>query len=45
MEGDRGGGVSCLLEVPAGCSCQVNVLQCTLECVETVVGKYISDVF
>ena len=30
MEGDRGGGVCCLLEVPEGCSCQVNVLQCTL---------------
>ena len=36
MEGDRGGGVYCLLEVPEGCSCQVNVLQCTLEGVETV---------
>ena len=24
-----------------GCSCEVNVLQCTLEGVETVVGKYI----
>ena len=31
----------CLLEVPEGCSCQVNVLQSTLEGVETVVGKYI----
>ena len=31
----------CLLEVPEGCSCQINVLQCTLEGVETVVGKYI----
>ena len=41
MEGDRGDGVCCLLEVPEGCSCQVNVLQCTLEDVETVVGKYI----
>ena len=41
MEGDRGGGVCCLLEVPEGCSCQVNVLQCTLKGVETVVGKYI----
>ena len=39
---DRGGGVCCQLEVPDGCSCQVNVLQCTLEGVETVVGKYIS---
>ena len=29
------------LEVPEGCSFQVNVLQCTLEGVETVVGKYI----
>ena len=27
MEGDWGGGVSCLLEVPEGCSCQVNILQ------------------
>ena len=36
MDWDRGGGVSCLLEVPEGCSCQVNVLQCTLEGVETV---------
>ena len=35
--GGLGGGVCCLLE---GCSCQVNVLQCTLEGVETVVGKY-----
>ena len=38
MEGDRGGGVCCLLEVPEGCSCQVNALQYTLE---GVVGKYI----
>ena len=29
-----GGGVCCLLEVSEGCSCQVNVLQCTLEGVE-----------
>ena len=36
-----GGGVYCLLEVPRGCSCQVNVLQFTLEGVKTVVGKYI----
>ena len=41
MEGGWGGGVYCLLQVPEGCSCQVNVLQCTLEGVETVVGKYI----
>ena len=41
MKRDRGGGVYCLLEVPEGCNCQVNVLQCTLEGVETVVGKYI----
>ena len=41
MEGDRGGGVYSLLEVTEGCNCQVNVLQCTLEGVETVVGKYI----
>ncbi|KAK2171400.1 hypothetical protein NP493_1072g01008 [Ridgeia piscesae] len=39
--GGRGGGVCCLLEVSEGCSCQVNVLQCTFEGVETVVGKYI----
>ena len=25
-EGDRGGGVCCLLEVHEGCSCQVNDL-------------------
>ena len=36
-----GGGVCCLLEVPEGCSCQVNILQCTLEGVKNVVGKYI----
>ena len=41
MEGGWGGGVCCLLEVPEGYSCQVNVLQCTLVGVETVVGKYI----
>ena len=41
VEGDRGDGVCCLLEVPEGCSCQVNVLQCILEGVQTVVGKYI----
>ena len=44
MEEERGGGVCCLLEVHEGCSCQVNVLQrlqCTIEGVETVVGKYI----
>ena len=29
--GGLGGGVCCLLEVPQGCSCQVNILQCTLE--------------
>ena len=39
MEGDWGGGVCCLLEVPQEGSCQVNVLQCTLEGVETVVCK------
>ena len=38
--GGRGGGVYWLLEVPEGCNCQVNVLQCTLKGVETVVGKY-----
>ena len=38
----RMGGACCLLEVPEGSSCQVNVLKCTLEGVETVVGKYIS---
>ena len=42
MEGDRGDGVCCLLEVPEGCSCQVNVLQRTREGVEIVLGKYIS---
>ena len=41
VEGGWGGGIYCLLEVPQGCSCQVNILQCTLEGVETVVGKYI----
>ena len=35
---DRVGGVYCLLEVPEGCSCQVNTLQCTLEGVE-IVGR------
>ena len=39
MERDWGSGVCCLLEVPEGCSCQVNVLQCTLDSVETDVGK------
>ena len=39
--GDMGGGVCCLLAVPEGCSCQVNVLQCTLEGVDVVVGKHI----
>ena len=29
--GGRGGGVCCLWEVPERCSCQVNVLKCTLE--------------
>ena len=41
MERGWGGGVCCLLEVPQGCSCQVNVLQCTIEGVETVEGKRI----
>ena len=43
MEGDRGGGVCCLLEVAEACSCQVNVLQCTLVGIETIIllGKYI----
>ena len=40
-KGDRGGAVYCLLEVPEGCSYQVNVLQCTLTGVENVVDKYI----
>ena len=31
MEGDRGGGVCCLLQVPEVCSCQVNILQRTTE--------------
>ena len=39
--GAGGGGIYCLVEVPQGCSCQVNILQCTLEGVKTVVGKYI----
>ena len=39
--GGRGDGVSCLLEVPEACSCQVNVLQCTFEGVEVVGDKYI----
>ena len=39
--GGQGDDVCCLLEVPEGCSCQVNVLQCTFEGVKTVVGKYI----
>ena len=29
--GVGGGGIYCLVEVPQGCSCQVNILQCTLE--------------
>ena len=41
MEGDRGGGVCCLLEVPEGCSCQVNILQCTLEGIQIVGDKCI----
>ena len=39
--GAGGGGIYCLVEVPQGRSCQVNILQCTLEGVKTVVGKYI----
>ena len=41
MDGDSGGSVCYLLEVPEGCSCQDNVLQCTFEGVGNVVGKYI----
>ena len=41
MDRDRGGGVCCQLEVSGGCSCQVNILQCTVEGVEVVVNKYI----
>ena len=37
--GPGGGGIYCLVEVPQGCSCQVNILQCTLEGVKTVVDK------
>ena len=37
----EGAGVCCLLDVPEGCSCEVNLLQCALEGVETVVCKYI----
>ena len=40
MWGGGVGGIYCLLEVPQGCSCQVNILQCTLEGVGTGVGKY-----
>ena len=43
MERDRGGGVCCLFEVPEGCSCQVNAMQCTLEGIKTVVGKYMGE--
>ena len=39
MEGGWRGGVHCLLEVPQGCSCRVNILQCTPEGVETVGGS------
>ena len=39
--GGLGCGIYCLLEVHQGCSCQVNILQCTLEGVETVVGRYV----
>ena len=38
--GGRGGGVYCLLEVPEGCNCQVNVLQCTLKGVETCIYMF-----
>ena len=41
MKRDWDGGVCCLLEVPEGCSCQVNVLHCTLEGVKNVVSKCI----
>ena len=42
VEGGWGGGVlCCVLEVPQGCSCQVNILQCTLEGVKIVVGKHV----
>ena len=37
--GGRGDGVCCLKEVHEGCSCQVNILQCTLEGVEVVGDK------
>ena len=40
-----GGEVCCLLEVPQGCSCQVNILECTLEGVKTIVGKHIRRKF
>ena len=36
VDGDRCGGVCCLLEVPERCSCQVNILQCTFEGVQVV---------
>ena len=39
--GGRDGGVCCLLEVPEGCSCQINILQWTLEGVKVVGDKCI----
>ena len=45
MEGNGvRGGMCCILEVPEGCSCQVNVLQCTIEGVEIVGGKCIRSI-
>ena len=36
-----GGGVCCVWEVPEGCSCQVNILPCTIEGVQVVGDKCI----
>ena len=39
VEWNRGGGVCCLLDVPEGCSCQVNILQSIFEGVKVVGDK------
>ena len=41
MEGDSDGGVCCLLEVPEGCRCQINILQWTVDGVKVVGDKCI----
>ena len=33
--------IRALIDVSEGCSCQVNILQCTTEGIETLVGKHI----